>query len=602
MSKLMKTHLLHRLIGCFLIIWMIPACLLAQNQLHGLQQYQEMVFVHTDKPYYLTGETLWFKAYCTKLKGGQLTELSSVLYIELFNSENQPVAQVKTSLKSGIGHGQMLLSTRLATGSYVLRAYTAWMRNSSQEYFYQQRIMVINPLTELPVNINNKEASGANSYFSSGTEAISKESIPAVKVITNQEIYSNRELVMMDLVTSGNEEDQALNLSISVYPYHQQLEHDGNNILLTIEDPEGRELLVESDREKLHHFPETIGPIIYGKSENSVGPKNNNHLFVSIGGKASRVYQVIGIDSSNFAVELPPGIDYAHLYFWSTEYQNTNVILQHSFDQRLPQLSAPPLQFDSSTIKFIESQSVNMQVSNLYQEYTKIHGHQKFKTKEDIPFYGHPEFQYYLDNYTRFPSLKEVFVEYIRNVSYRKRGGTSNFYVRDDFSNSKSLANKLLFDLPALVMLDGIPVNDHTWVMNIDPLLVESIDVVTKKYFIGNGAFSGMVNINTYNHDFAGMEVPLELDKKSYQSLQRPMMFHHPDYGATLSKNSRIPDRRNTLFWDPDIEIASKEPEQFQFYTGDTNGEYLIVINGITSQGTFFHQTKFIKVIKSNTP
>ncbi len=603
MSNLMKTRHQHRLTGCLLIIWMIPACLLAQDHLHDLRSYQETVFVHTDKPYYLTGETLWFKAYCTDLRGGQLTELSSVLYVELFNSNNQPVIQVKTSLKSGIGNGQMLLSSQLSTGSYVLRAYTAWMRNSSQKYFYQQRITVVNPLNAFPKN-SYGEDSVFNLELSSGTEIEINESNSknTLKIITNKEIYSIREAVVVDLVTSGNDEDQGLDLSISVYPFHQQLEQKGNNILLTTKNLEGRELSIESEGGKPHYFPETIGPIIYGKIENSEDSSIKTDLFVSIGGKTSRTYELVGIDSSNFAVELPRALDYKHLYFWSTKYNETDITLQDPFDKRLPQPWANSLPLDSSTIEFIEAQSVNMQLSNLYHEYTKIHGHQKLKTNWETPFYGSPEFQYYLDDYTRFPSLKEVFVEYIRYVSYRKKGGSSNFYVWDDYTNSQSLSNNVFFDQPALVMLDGIPVNNPQWVMNIDPLLVESIDVVTKKYFIGNEVFSGLVNLKTYNQDFAGIDLPLIIERKSYQSIQNPMDFYHPEHGESASANSRIPDRRNTLYWRPYISMTSEKPEQLQFYTGDGTGEYLIVINGMTSQGTLFHQTKIIKVIKSNTP
>jgi hypothetical protein len=407
---------------------------------------------------------------------------------------------------------------------------------------------------------------------------------------------------MVDLVTSGNQEDQVYTLSVAVYPYYHQLESIGNNILFTTEDPEGHELSADPDRGKPYYFPETIGPIIYGKIENSENFSTNTDFFVSIGGKASRTYEIVGVDSNNFAVELSPGIDYEHLYFWSTKYQETNITLQDPFDKRPPESSVPSLQLDSSIIEFIEGQSINMQVSNLYQEYTKIHGHQKLKTNRETPFYGQPEFQYYLDDFTRFPSLEEVFVEYIRPVSYRRKGGPPNFYIWDEYTNNQSLSNNVFFNQPALVMLDGIPVNDQKWILDIDPLLIESIEVVTKKFFIGNTVFSGVVNLITDNQDLAGIEIPLIIERKSCQSIQNPMEFYHPDYGAATSVNSRIPDRRNTLYWNPDTSMTSGKSAQLQFYTGDATGEYLMVINGITTNGTPLYQTKKIRVIKSNTP
>ncbi|MGI9543371.1 MAG: hypothetical protein ACR2MX_08935, partial [Cyclobacteriaceae bacterium] len=121
-----------------------------RTSLNSLNAFaQERVFVHTDKPYYLTGETLWFKAYCTEYGTKNLSSLSSVLYVELFNQENQSMAQLKVSLNSGTASGQIFISSSWSTGSYSLRAYTAWMRNSDEANFYHQPILLVNPLSVL---------------------------------------------------------------------------------------------------------------------------------------------------------------------------------------------------------------------------------------------------------------------------------------------------------------------------------------------------------------------------------------------------------------------------------------------------------------------
>src|ERR1700761_4803553 len=50
----------------------------------------EKVFLHFDKPYYSTGDTIWFKGYLMN-EGLNYSPLSSRLYVELLNDSNAVV-------------------------------------------------------------------------------------------------------------------------------------------------------------------------------------------------------------------------------------------------------------------------------------------------------------------------------------------------------------------------------------------------------------------------------------------------------------------------------------------------------------------------------
>ncbi|MDH3710375.1 MAG: hypothetical protein OER04_10830, partial [Cyclobacteriaceae bacterium] len=541
------------------------------------QAYVEEIWVHTDKPYYLTGETLWFKAYCTSLPDKQFSNLSKVLYVELISPEGQPVIQVKSLLNSGIGVGQMLLPSQLSTGRYLLRAYTSWMRNRHQKYFFEQQIPVFNPLTELAESNFDAEAANGDLSDLTGDRVPNNESMTGSKVniITNKEVYTTREAVKVELMSLDGEQDHTTNLSVSVYPYHQALETGPHWFSDGIVDQEDLKSAPPSDM--TGYFPETIGPIFYGKIENRDGLSHENNLFVSVGGDAARIYQSVDIDRDNFAVQLSPKIDLQQLYIWSTDYGIPSISINSSFDHRVPSQMSLPLKIDSATIEFIEKQSVNTQISNLYQEYTRIHGVPIPNEYLETPFYGEPEFQYALDEYTRFPSLEEVFIEYVRYVTLRRNKGSITLHVWDEYSNIHSLANNLFFDQPALLMLDGVPVPETQWALDIDVLKIKSIDVVTKKYFIGNRAFHGIINLKTYGGNLAGLELPNGIEQKSYPSLQNQLRFHHPDHSGSTSDNRRIPDRRNTLYWNPMVMLTAATSKGLHFYTGDSSGEYVIV-------------------------
>ena len=56
-------------------------------ELFGRNIPQEEVFLHLDNTCYFAGDTLYFKAYVRRSDTGKLTDLSQLLYAELWNQE-----------------------------------------------------------------------------------------------------------------------------------------------------------------------------------------------------------------------------------------------------------------------------------------------------------------------------------------------------------------------------------------------------------------------------------------------------------------------------------------------------------------------------------
>src|SRR5579862_5059646 len=96
----------------------------------------EKVFVHTDKPVYLTGEILWFKLYVVDGTFHKPLDLSKVAYVDVLDNNSVPVMQTKLELKNGIGSGSVYIPVTLANGTYKLRAYTNWMKNFSPDFYF----------------------------------------------------------------------------------------------------------------------------------------------------------------------------------------------------------------------------------------------------------------------------------------------------------------------------------------------------------------------------------------------------------------------------------------------------------------------------------
>ncbi|MGF7082683.1 carboxypeptidase-like regulatory domain-containing protein [Mucilaginibacter sp. UYCu711] len=119
----------------------------------SLQQWfdthpQEKIYLHTDKPYYLVGDTIWFKAYLTTGSKHQLSAISGAMYVDLINEGDSIAKQLKLPVTSGMAVGNFVLSDSLIReGNYRIRAYTNWMRNAGPAYFYDRTFIIGNSIS-----------------------------------------------------------------------------------------------------------------------------------------------------------------------------------------------------------------------------------------------------------------------------------------------------------------------------------------------------------------------------------------------------------------------------------------------------------------------
>jgi hypothetical protein len=111
--------------------------------------YQESIFVHADKDYYLTGEFVKFKVYCLERLTEKPSRLSRVAYVEILDSQNTPMLQTRIELKKGAGYGELYIPMKVNSGNFIIRAYTRWMRNYGPETYYHAMIQIINPFRKL---------------------------------------------------------------------------------------------------------------------------------------------------------------------------------------------------------------------------------------------------------------------------------------------------------------------------------------------------------------------------------------------------------------------------------------------------------------------
>jgi len=132
---------------------------------------QEKVYLHLDKPYYSAGERIWFRAYMVHATIHTPLAISRYIYVELVNAHNEIVLRKKIRpTEDVLFFGQIELSPDMAEGWYSIRAYTKFMQNIDEAYFYRQRIYIGNSLKGLNGVTVDEKTGSYNSDFKSTAE------------------------------------------------------------------------------------------------------------------------------------------------------------------------------------------------------------------------------------------------------------------------------------------------------------------------------------------------------------------------------------------------------------------------------------------------
>jgi uncharacterized protein YfaS (alpha-2-macroglobulin family) len=136
----------------------------------------EKAYLHLDKRTYTLGDDVWFSAYLLAGSSQIPSPLSSTLYVDIFDGSGLLLEQRKVRMENGLGAGDFKIPRFGKTGTYQIKAYTAWMRNFGEEYFLTSSFVVVDGAggSFLPkVNFTEISASGGQVKYQVEIDAVS---------------------------------------------------------------------------------------------------------------------------------------------------------------------------------------------------------------------------------------------------------------------------------------------------------------------------------------------------------------------------------------------------------------------------------------------
>lgn len=319
-------------------------------------------------------------------------------------------------------------------------------------------------------------------------------------------------------------------------------------------------------------LPETRGEIISGVLQNASGQLVPDQLVTyTILAESHYQFQTAKTDQNGqFQINIDP-IQEDRTSYLSVfgDQSDVRFRIDKPFPGGYPAFEFYPLYLDSMEIVDIVRRSVRNQVENAFYEPEA----DSADLSGLFPLFGGYDAFYLLDDYNRFPSLSETFIEYIPGAAPRKAATRLNVQMKFQLPGAR---------MEPLILLDGVPASAEE-VLSFSPYKVKSIGLINNRIFIGPLVADGLVTLRTFEQDLQGFDPGGNTMKVAYKGLEREKAYRFPAYDN--QPNERIPDLRDQLFWDPVVTIRSGQPYPLEFYTSDTAGAFEIIIQGFDAEG-----------------
>jgi len=540
--------------------------------LYAEERINELVYVHLDKDCYIAGEDIWVK-FCVVDQYFQASSLSKVGYVEICDVQ-KPYIQKKLALINGQGTGKISIPATIPSGIYELTGYTRYMKN--RDIAFRREIAIVNMF-----EMANQDRID---FIETVSEIKSREKETSLMDLsTDKPLYTNREKVTVS-IDATTEID---NLVISVS------RNDTIEMLNPLNKANWQEQLQSSSSllSEIQWAPEYEGHILEGQITGS-GSEIKREINYDL---LSADMGIVGRDIGYTKGQIDSQSGRASFYtskIYGIQDMVTSVNSLDDTSYRID-IQSP---YSGKVAESLSQLCVQKEDSSLMERYIGVQLRQimfEDSLGHRVPienYYALPiHVTYDLDEYTRFDSMDETFVEFVKRIIVRRVDGERRLKVLMEGKGFKFNAGN------TLVLLDGVPLHNHEQLLSYNPHAIKYIYIYGGKYVFGGDVFDCMVSFVTYRRNLSHIQLPANYQLISYDFPELPEYFETPSYETEENKTSRKPDFRHTLYWEPSFKLDNNI-STVSFYTSDLKGEFKIVAEGITKEGKIIRGVSFFEV------
>jgi hypothetical protein len=561
------------------------AVIVESSRTYQTARFEEKAHLHINKPYFYAGDFVWFKAYLGHRDVSKADSLSKVVYVELVSPDLQ-VIQTRVLRADTVMHGEFLLPASIDPGLYSIRAYTNWMLNYGLSYIENVPIPVLDPYEK---------------FVGADRPAVKASGI--VDIQTDKRTYGKREQVTLSLVLR-DEDNGAMDADLSVSVIDLQQVHAAS-WSKSIEDVLVFEKEAIVPGGKFRYRPEQ-GISIRGQLLNERGKPIVDAVTV-VQGKFEGLYRVDTDVSGRFAVHDLNFFDSVQFAFkpGAKGLQRGHIALHK---RTVPEPSINPASFKYETIRDQTRQYAPYKMPGdaiMLKEVSITATRYEPDKSLGTNLYGHAEMIFKREQLmskgstlgqvlqSLMPGYSLVLAEghwfFIRQRSILTSigvetppGGISKVEQVGKNPNTPAYRSEpmLVIDNFPFFSGTGETVGDRLQLLNTaDVEHVEVNSVVTST--TGAAGASGVINIFLNKGTPEAKKTFLYAWQKGYDV---PTRFYGPNYADDAEDHSQN-DWRSALYWNPTVRTSTTAGTSVTFFTSDLPGTYLVIVEGMTSDG-----------------
>lgn len=532
-------------------------------------QLREKVYVHTDKPYYYPGETIWFKAYINQEPPQLVDSLSKTMHLNFFNSTGDLLIEKNLRIEQRAAISDITLPDSLKAGTYYIRLFTNFQRNFGDSNLYTIQVPVIDLMDRVIGPVSE----------------ILEADTAMVLISSQKETYGVREKITLSIhVADALSGPLSANLSVAVTDLNQVRPIDGQSNIL-----EGYPLTgyPEGNVTKMN-FPVEQGIAIGGK------------IFSKRKKPVSGTVSILDFDSKDMT--LLQADKNGEFKLNDLNFYGSHKLLIQATDRKNRELDnikiinreVPPLRRLNNLPKFkVVSTSSPQRILTSYEkpEDVRMLGEITVTSKKiedaEASTYGKADYVLKGENIEtsygnlilairgQFPGLivRQAPTDYgLRWVIYSTRGASLKY------------GREVLVTLNDVAVAGAFPAD---FIQTIDPTTVDRIEFTSRMNtsYGAQGAF-GVLSIYTkkgLKREPKKTEEPhfLTVDLAGYSV---PKKFKFPVYDNNQGEADPIDANfRSTIYWNPQV-ITNRETGEASvtFYAADLPTSYAVTIEGVT--------------------
>lgn len=108
-----------------------------------VKQPIQKTYLHLDRKTYSPGETLWYSAFVVEGHAHHPAFRSPSLTVLFVSPSDSVLAEQIIPLENGQGNGSLLIPMDLPNGNCQIVAYTEWMKNFEEDFYFREKVTVI---------------------------------------------------------------------------------------------------------------------------------------------------------------------------------------------------------------------------------------------------------------------------------------------------------------------------------------------------------------------------------------------------------------------------------------------------------------------------